>query len=1004
MNPNKSEMLYLPDGALPDLVSEALKNLPLCTESDENLLQRLASAVPPIRKGNQRFYRLDLVTAFFDNLSKALENKDSDLLHKARGRKFKPVDVQEFVESSEYMAQGDHIWPKNMEALWELFHGVNEDGTPRQYVEGVFGGSIGRGKNYTAEMAFSYMLYDLSSFYSPQLDYGLAPGSSIVFVMQSRSLALARKVVFDQFAARLKLSPYFRKNFMFDADVKAELRFPHNIYVYPVGGNETSAFGMNVYGALLDELAFMLRTKDSVQLQFTNEAEYDQAQRLYTHISRRIVTRFRNQGSVPGKLLLISSANHPDDFISRKIKEAETNPLIFVSTGSLWDFIPASRLSSNETFLVDVGTETNQARIVTERNLARGEVLVVPVDYLEDFQRDIDGALRDLAGRPTGAQSPFFPSRDLISSAIEGFEAAYENSLFLQQEILLGDRIHEDDIPTRWDEVINHEYVQDADASLVRACHVDVGLTEDALGLCVGHIGGYRTISSGHVFNVVQNRFEEVQNIEAPAFVIDGFLRVRSQRGTQVDLNQVSNLLLYIHNHVPVRWFSADAFQSASLISAMRGAHIRAGTLSMDTTTAPYVELRNAYYDRRIIHPAHAVLFQELVGLTRRVEGNRVKIDHNADGCFTGDTRIALLDGTNPTFKELWERYPNGEKFPVFSMSADGIVVGWAHHPRITHNRAELLEITLDNHQVIRCTPNHLFMGIDQSWISAKDLLPGDSVMPLYRRTSMIGGWGGYDRVYDPVKDKVRLVHRIVTGDPPRGFVTHHKDRNKRNNHPDNLRVWSKKEHVSYHSKELHKCRDYVAKLRERHKKYRLSGGNEKSRENILRLFDEGLLKTGKSECAVIRCTEAADAKGLCGRHYQEWRRQELRSRAGRIKVAISGNGSKNHQVIAIRPLAYRRSVWDLTVDDYHNFALTAGVFVHNSKDVADALAGVVYLLVTREGRHAARSMGRMRQRTAERVAQEQKSQKKRRSGSVAAESNRKAPQRMIRVKRRRRG
>lgn len=35
--------------------------------------------------------------------------------------------------------------------------------------------------------------------------------------------------------------------------------------------------------------------------------------------------------------------------------------------------------------------------------------------------------------------------------------------------------------------------------------------------------------------------------------------------------------------------------------------------------------------------------------------------------------------------------------------------------------------------------------------------------------------------------------------------------------------------------------------------------------------------------------------------------------------------------------------VYDLEVDDYHNFALSAGVFVHNSKDLADAVAGAAY-------------------------------------------------------------
>ena len=35
--------------------------------------------------------------------------------------------------------------------------------------------------------------------------------------------------------------------------------------------------------------------------------------------------------------------------------------------------------------------------------------------------------------------------------------------------------------------------------------------------------------------------------------------------------------------------------------------------------------------------------------------------------------------------------------------------------------------------------------------------------------------------------------------------------------------------------------------------------------------------------------------------------------------------------------------MYDLTIKDNHNFALDAGVFVHNSKDIVDALAGATF-------------------------------------------------------------
>src|SRR3990172_458912 len=266
MNPRGLEKKYLPIEALPGLISRVFSALETegSNETEHSVLERMTESIPRVEQNGKAYYRFDLVNAFIDNFNRALESKDASYLNKARGRKFKPIDIQEFIESREYMAQRGHVWPKNMEALWELFHGKNDDGTHGNYIEAILGGAIGRGKNYTADLGLAYQLYDLSSFHDPQLDYGLAPGSSIVFVQQSKSLTLARKVVFDQFAERIKLSPYFRKFFMFDEQVKSELRFPCNIYIYPVGGNETAALGMNVYGGILDELNFMLKTADSV--------------------------------------------------------------------------------------------------------------------------------------------------------------------------------------------------------------------------------------------------------------------------------------------------------------------------------------------------------------------------------------------------------------------------------------------------------------------------------------------------------------------------------------------------------------------------------------------------------------------------------------------------------------------------------------------------------------------------------------------------------------------
>ncbi|MGH2515512.1 MAG: DNA gyrase subunit A, partial [Ktedonobacterales bacterium] len=105
-------------------------------------------------------------------------------------------------------------------------------------------------------------------------------------------------------------------------------------------------------------------------------------------------------------------------------------------------------------------------------------------------------------------------------------------------------------------------------------------------------------------------------------------------------------------------------------------------------------------------------------------------------GCFTGDTKINLLDGTERNFKEL-AQLPPDEVFHVYSVDENGkVVVGEGRHARLTRQSAELVEVTLDTGARIRCTPNHPFMLRDGTYKDAQDLAVGDSLMPGYFDTA----------------------------------------------------------------------------------------------------------------------------------------------------------------------------------------------------------------------------------------------------------------------------
>jgi len=498
------------------------------------------------------------------------------------------------------------------------------------YIEAVLTGAIGIGKNYFADMAMAYMLYHLSCLHSPQLEYDLAPGSSIIFIQQSMTATLAKKVVFEQFAERLRLSPWFKEHFPFDPNLKSELRFPKNIYVLPVGGADTSAIGMNVYGGVIDELNFMARVKGSVHTKYQKDDEYDQAERVYSALIRRMKSRFMQKGKIPGKLLLVSSVNYPGDFTDRKVSEAKVDETIFVMNYSQWEVLPADRFSG-QTFLVEIGNEVKQSRILRDMSEALDEedVIKVPTEYKPEFERDLEAALRDLGGVATGTRHPFIPYRELIIQAQETHALQYENrQLFLREEVVIDEVVDEE--VQDWENLINVDYLSEhvIDPNMAFAMHIDVGITGDAAGVAVGRITGYKLLPTTKYFNERLKDFVEVTDIRVPIYTIDGALRVTAPPNGEVDLEMLRDMALWLRGKINLKWGTMDSYQSTMLIQSFRKSRIRSGVLSVDTSLAPYSEVKLAIKDERLLIPPHLHLAKEL----RELEKDEKKVDHPPGG------------------------------------------------------------------------------------------------------------------------------------------------------------------------------------------------------------------------------------------------------------------------------------------------------------------------------------------------------------------------------------
>lgn len=360
------------------------------------------------------------------------------------------------------------------------------------------------------------------------------------------------------------------------------------------------------------------------------------------------------------------------------------------------------------------------------------------------------------------------------------------------------------------------------------------------------------------------------------------------------------------------------------------------------------------------------------------------------EACLTGDTKIKLLDGTTKTIKELYDSNEKG--FWVYSIDSEGnIVPGKADEVVLTRKSAEVVKITFDNGESLRCTPDHKIMLRDGSYKEAKDLVAGDALMPLYYKDSYTyynknHSKHKYELIYNPGIAKFdkscghwkfthRLVSKYINGDS-KGKIIHHSNFNNKDNTPENLVVLTPSEHRNIHAKNYseEEINNFRQKTKENYEKpgYRekmsvaISKGmtprvrkilSEKSKaywsqeehkeearkrglgrkhtpETIEKLKAMAKERYQKNPDEVMKrlqkATESAVKANTGKKHTEEYKQHMSNLMKDKWKKGIY----KNHKVAKVEFCGFE-DVYDIhSSGEYHNFAIEtgdgSGIFVHN--------------------------------------------------------------------------
>ena len=534
-----------------------------------------------------------------------------------------PVDLERFVRDPYYLGNTcDTLYPRLLEDLKELY----ADGT---YREAIFTGAIGWGKTFTASIGLCYLLHTIGCMRDPHRSFGIAPNSNISIVCLSVNEALATKVAYENIASKIEASPWFQEHFPFKK-TKKELRFPKQVWVAARATTDNSVLGLNVIGGMLDETNFM-RTRKADDPRFI---QGNQAENLYNAMQRRMKSRFERKGKLPGILFVVSSKQTEEDFTAKRVHESAADPTIFVRDYALWDVKP-SHYYSGDWFHVLVGNESTPSRMLrpeedpkeVESVMGEGCVLIaVPEEYRHDFEKDLEGATRDLAGVATVAVSPYLSRREKIEEAIdytrqhpfstESWDPSqpgrFKWEKMVQQTV---DRDYLTDYPV-YKPILNPQSP--------RVIHIDPSLTGDATGFAMGHVGGWASVirrnDEGH-------KFAE----RAPIFVIDLALRITPPLGDEIQFADIRRLVYELSQRgYTITKVTMDSWQSVEAIQKLNQKGFNAEVLSVDRTMAPYETLKSALYENRLKVYDYPPLIKEL----RELEHDRVKrkVDHPSRG------------------------------------------------------------------------------------------------------------------------------------------------------------------------------------------------------------------------------------------------------------------------------------------------------------------------------------------------------------------------------------
>ena len=489
--------------------------------------------------------------------------------------------------------------------------------------------------------------------------------------------------------------------------------------------------------AILDEVNF--NKSSDIQLEKMKVLE------TYNACFGRIKNRFTVNGRCQGRIFLVSSKKTEYDFlnqyIEKKMQSVEDAKNLFVADAKAFEVKPKGSYSGRM-FRVAVGGSNLPSKIptddeATEDLIHQGyEVHEVPVELRGDFELDINRFIADHLGISVSEVIKFMPYNK-IEACYKDIQNPFSN------EVIYANL--SDSIPIK--QYFMPNVVPEAIYYKPIFIHLDTsGGKGDKCGIsavaCMGYVHRNRySEETGNEETTKQMLYRHVFSVALDAV-----------KSSEISFQKIVDFLWYLKFECGwnIKAVSTDGYMGQFLRQQISASGFdEVNYVSLDRSPDGYLALQSIFAENRIALIKLKLLETELV----RLERNNVtgKIDHPPiDGCFTGDTKIALTDGRKLSILELLQEQLQGKLNYVYTCNEATHKI---EPQRIVNvfrtKRSRVIRITLDNNCSFKCTPDHRIMLKDGSYKPASSLKYADAIMSTYGRFGHIAMIETVDEEYD---------------------------------------------------------------------------------------------------------------------------------------------------------------------------------------------------------------------------------------------------------------